>query len=424
MTKARIRFPVIAAAVALAGAAHAGALDTIYDDQDIASLRPRYEQGWRNNYDNVFSKVFTDQERSRLAAVRFRMERRVPGNEPFGFMGGSNTVIASAASLRFLEEIALARTWLDRNGLATQSVSDYLLMLRYWDESKGRPPKPLEALCIPPNAWDIRDIADRATRAFDTETLFVLLHEYGHVFHGHPGNAAVRPEVSRANEEAADRFALDLLARVGEVPVGVALLFFTMTHLSEEVARTHPVSPDRLMSVARHLTTAARSFERGLRPGAQVTMLGIALEVSQLALLLGDPAVQRGFALIGRTVRPDDLAPRPKDRHLAAPCGSRASTGQPFDGKLTGTLTGGRTALDVDVVLSRNGDGVTGSYSFGVGFARLEGTIQGSTLNYRWRLASEIGAGRITLQGGQYRGIWGNEASSTDGGTILLRSNP
>ncbi len=74
MTGSRIRFPVIVTAVVLAGAAHAGALDTIYDDQDVASLQPRYEQGWRDNYDNVFTKVFTDQERSRLAAVRFRME--------------------------------------------------------------------------------------------------------------------------------------------------------------------------------------------------------------------------------------------------------------------------------------------------------------------------------------------------------------
>jgi hypothetical protein len=303
-------------------------------------LQSRYEQGWRDNYDNVISKVFTDQERSRLAAVRFRMEQRIAGNEPLGFLGGGNIVIASAASLRFFEDIALAYTWLDRNGLATQSVADYLLMLRYWDAHKGRPPKPLEALCIPANAWDTREIADRATRVFDTIALFVLLHEYGHAFHGHPGNIAVRPEDSRANEEAADRFALDLLARVGEVPLGVAPLFFPMSHLSDQVARTHPVSPDRLMSVARHLTTSARSFEQGLRPSAKVTMLGIAIEISQLALLMADPDVRRSSALIGRTVTPNDLAPRPKGRHLAAPCGRRAST-QPFDGRLTGTFTGG-----------------------------------------------------------------------------------
>jgi hypothetical protein len=67
---------------------------------------------------------------------------------------------------------------------------------------------------------------------------------------------------------------------------------------------------------------------------------------------------------------------------------------------------------------------VTGSYSFGVGFARLEGTVEGSTLNYRWRLASDSGVGRITLKDGEYRGTWGSVASSTGGGTILLRSDP
>ena len=197
-------------------------------------------------------------------------------------------------------------------------------MLRAWDSRNGRPPKPLDALCIPRNAWDIKEIADRATQIFDTEVVFALLHEYGHVFHGHVGGAQVRPEDSRANEQAADRFALDLLGRVGHVPLGVSLLFMTMSHLSAEVARTHPVSPDRLMAVARQLSTSAQSFQRGLRPGATVTILAISLEVSQLALQLGDPDIQRASARIAQSVIPDDLAPRPKGRHLAMPCGWRA----------------------------------------------------------------------------------------------------
>jgi len=66
---------------------------------------------------------------------------------------------------------------------------------------------------------------------------------------------------------------------------------------------------------------------------------------------------------------------------------------------------------------------VMGSYSFGAGFARLEGTLQGSTLNYRWRLPPDSGTGRITLGGADYRGTWGSGASATNGGTILLRSS-
>jgi hypothetical protein len=410
------------AALALAIPVQAKPLDTIYDDQEIAALSARYERGWRDNYDNVFSKVLTAQERSRLAALRFDMRLRLPGNEPFGFLSGNNTVYASAASLRFLEDMALAQTWLDRNGLDTKTAGDYLLMLRYWTELKGRPPKPLEALCIPANAWELPDIADRARRIFDTAAVFVLLHEYAHIFYQHPGNLAVRSEVSRANEEAADRFALDLLARVGEVPLGLAPLFFNMAHLSEEVARTHPVSPDRLLSVARHMSTAARSFERGLRPGTQVTMMGISVQVSELALLMGDPDIQRVSALIGMTVAPTDLAPRPKGRFLAMPCGSRATPG-PFSGRLTGTATGGQTPLGVDFVLSRSGAGVTGSYSFGAGFGRLRGAIQGSTLNYQWDFGSVSGSGQITLQGGEYRGTWGTGTSPTGAGTLLLRSD-
>ena len=51
MKKASICLRVIAIAAACAGAAHAGAFDTIYDDQDSASLRPRYERGWHDTTD-------------------------------------------------------------------------------------------------------------------------------------------------------------------------------------------------------------------------------------------------------------------------------------------------------------------------------------------------------------------------------------
>ena len=126
-----------------------GPLDEIYDDSDLYDLQARYEEGWRDNYENAFVPVFTDEERSRLAGIDFRMELRVEDYEPFAFMAGGNTVIASAASLRFLEDIAMAYTWLDKKGYATQSVADYLLMLRYWPEDGGRPPKPWDAPLYP-----------------------------------------------------------------------------------------------------------------------------------------------------------------------------------------------------------------------------------------------------------------------------------
>ncbi len=110
-------------------------------------------------------------------------------------MAGGNVVIASAASLLFLEDIAMAYTWLDVKGYdaARQRLPpDAALLGR-----GGTAAEPWDALCISADAFDDPDVADRGRRAFDTAAVFVLLHEYGHVYHRHPGNQAV-PAAGRA----------------------------------------------------------------------------------------------------------------------------------------------------------------------------------------------------------------------------------
>ena len=84
-------------------AAQAAPKDDIYDEQELIPLQGSYLRGWRDNYDNVFAPRFTEEERRRLARVEFRMERRVPGFEPFAFLyrRDLNQVIVSAASLCF-----------------------------------------------------------------------------------------------------------------------------------------------------------------------------------------------------------------------------------------------------------------------------------------------------------------------------------
>ena len=436
---ARIRSLRLAVALscALIGAAQAGALDNIYDDQELAELRPRYERGWRDNYDNVFMPIFTAAERARFANVRFRFERRVPDREPFGFYSGADQIVASTASLKFLFEIALAETWLDMSGFATSSVGDYLTMLRYWDANRGRPPKPLATLCIPPESSIDPKIVERAERVFNAATVFVLLHEYGHALHRHPGNLAVPPAESRANEQAADLFALNIFARLGDVPIGAVLFFFVSTHVLEFstnagsgsqqaslAARTHPVSPERLQAIARHLTAQADAYARAFKVGAQSSALALALQISQFGLLLGDPTVQRFAARIGLTVGPMDLAPRPKGRHLSAPCNGRASSGLPYDGTLRGKFLAGRTNFEVDMVLAQNGEAVTGSFSYGNGVGRVNGKVEDAKLIYRWSLGADSGAGVITAQNNSYRGTWGYNASATDGGTLDLKKQP
>lgn len=425
-----------ASALVVAGvvAARADPLDTIYDDSDLTELAQAYERGWRDNYENVFKPVLTAEELSRLGNVDFRMEPRVPDREPFAYMAGGNVVLVSAASLRFLEDISMAYTWLDTQGLSTQSVADYLLMLRYWDEAKGRPPKPWDVLCVPENAFDLEPYGDRARRVFNSAVVFALLHEYGHVYHRHPGNEAVDPATSRTNEAAADRFALDMFARIGDVPLGVTILFFTMAHLHENqadfdseeayrqslAARTHPVSPNRVESLALHLSNNADRFGQGMGGGAAA--MAVAIEVSQFALLLGDRDIHQLGRWIGSSAEPQHLGPRAKGRHLGLPCDAPPASGDDFDGLFHGEITGGDTGLDVDAVLRRDGNRVTGAYSYGAGFGKIDGSVDGDTLSYRWTILSNEGNATLTAEGGgTYRGVWSDDNAAT-GGEITIRA--
>jgi hypothetical protein len=87
-------------------------------------------------------------------------------------------------------------------------------------------------------------------------------------------------------------------------------------------------------------------------------------------------------------------------------------------------MTAGRTPFDIDVVLERYGDAVSGSYSYGAGFGRLKGALNGATLSYRWTMSNASGTGVLTLQDGTYRGTWGNGDSSTGVGALEMTRAP
>jgi hypothetical protein len=295
-------------------------------------------------------------------------------------------------------------------------------------------------LCIPANAGDDPQIRETYRKALNDAANFILLHEAGHVFYRHPGNESVPAGISRANEEAADRFALDLLARVGEVPIGVNFLFFVMTHLQGDTtlgdetayqrslaAKTHPVSTARLEAFARQLNVSATGFNSGFKPGAQTTAFALSLVVQQLAYALADVTTQKWDAAVGKSVAPEDLAPRRKGRLLAPPCGRVTSNERSFDGSLHGQI--GPNAIDI--MLTREGDRVTGSFSMGPGFGRLEGTIRGAVLNLRWTEPFTLGPiaggpqgrGVLSLENGEYRGTWG-AGDSVSGLSLVLSSEP
>ena len=103
-----------------------------YSDALLAEWQQRYPRGILYNFREVILPKLDPDERRALESVGFRFPMRIKQRDPFAFAADSQnrTIFMSIQSLKFLDEANIAIAWLDRNGYSTESVYNYLPMLR------------------------------------------------------------------------------------------------------------------------------------------------------------------------------------------------------------------------------------------------------------------------------------------------------
>lgn len=409
------------AALAWAAVASANPQAPAYDPEDLARVQSRYTPGILSNLREVILPRLDPADAARLAGVAWDFPL-THEQDPFAFAAGDGTVVMSAASILFLDDISIAAAWLNGNGYSLASLTDYVTMLKY-GRLGDRPPRPLDALCIPADALDDPAIADTAGIQFDVAMVFIMLHELGHIRHAHRGNDPRRAALSRAEEAEADRFALEGLRRLGASPAPMIPIFTVWAHMALNrgdvasdadlaahlAADTHPLLSSRIADIA------------GMLEGDPVMGPLAGRILSRIVATLDTPEVQQVMAVAGATALRANLAPRRPDEFLGTPCGY-APDGQAFSGPYDGWLTIEGEAFDVSLVLRRKGEVVRGASSYGAGTTEIDGLVEDGTLDYRWSLGGLSGRGRLTLgPDGALSGTWGNGASATDGGRAELR---
>lgn len=417
-------------------------IDALYDDQTLQYWGPRYEKGLRDNFDNVILPHLSEAERLQLSGVRIEVPWHVPGQEPFAFFtsGPPWTVTLSAASIKFFDDLCVAQAWLNANGYSLETASEYVTMLKYRTPEAlgGAYPAVLDALQIPADALDDQRVYNTATRLFDEAIFFILVHELGHVLYEHPGyGPGISRAEARANESAADDFALDMMRRVGAEPTSMAFFFVAAAHylqgrgdFGSEAAyqgfladATHPLTAERLHALASSLEGSADRFaqDEGDVAASRARILGTAAQLHQVAEILGDPGVQGLIAQKGRGMTPEMLAPRRPGElpNLAASGPPQVATGAPFHGTYVGEFSDGTASLPMKTVLRRQGDQVMGEYYYGGGAGRIVGLVQDRVLYYQWLEGGASGYGYLIAaeDGSSLDGRWGHGESMDDGGT-------
>jgi hypothetical protein len=430
---------LVGAVLALPVAASGADYGTMYDDRLLAQRQPHYRDIMLGNLQKVFLPKLTVDERRRLQHLSVDFPPRGPERGLFEYFAErSGRVVMSTMSIRFLGDLAVSYAWLDANGYTMESVTDYISMLKYQDAARfgGRYPDPPTALRIPANATDHPRVDNLSQQILSQSISFILLHEMGHVLHQHPGYG---PGVSRArareNEDEADRFALETLRRVGQPVNGLLFLLLSMAHFVPHRAdfasdaeyqthltqATHPLTSDRITRLSQYLRQHAGDYGRLQdNPGAAAASIRWVADAidKEVVPVLADPDQQRLMALRGRSMTLAGLAPRRPGETMATPTAAARTAPMPFHGVFDGEIDDGTTRLPVRAVLSRQGDRVSGQYSFGAGQGHIEGLVEGETLNYRWRTAMGAGQGvlRSSRDGSRVDGTWGYGDRSSGGG--------
>jgi hypothetical protein len=302
-------FAVMLGAAWLPAHASSDGWEGFYDRKTLIYWRGQIPPGVEENFREVIWPKLTPEEKQRLGRVQlaFPLEERGPLN--FYAEGPTNTVVLPISSMRFFGDIAVALAWLGTNKYSIAPVTDYLAMIAHRPELRrtGRH-RPREVLGIPENATSDPAVGSAFQRIFGTAIVYIIGHELGHLYYQHSIN--VNNKESQIQEEAADRFALELMRRIGDAPVGMVPFFYTLAHLGRS-GQTHPLNSSRLYAIAKNIDDQKASY---MRTGSRAATLdSITTEVRKIADELRHDAEFQAFLYQrARRVNPDMLGPRNK----------------------------------------------------------------------------------------------------------------
>jgi hypothetical protein len=432
------RYLALALVIASCGVAAVFGQDVsrLYPREKLETDAKRWGEQIRAEYHDTILPQLNDQERSALRAIKIEVPLSGPSGDPFEFYTDGTTIYLPALSLRFFSDLCVANAWLNAHGFDGTTVRDYVGWLFRQAAASSRAPLPpvFRTLGVPDNAREEPAVSNRADRNFGNTIVFLLAHELGHVLKKHRTDLT-DPIEKRNQEIEADQFGIEVMRRIGQVPLGVELWFdFERIRHFEGVRHVavgkfptdaewqkylakfdHPVTTERLDAIATTIEKSADAFARNqTNPALWAQRYRAWGEYFRLG------AVQWTATAIASTaeyshVRDLSLADlKPRKAAFTIPGGEH-------EPEFNGLFEVRRTAADggkdrVDLLLLRTGDEVTGGYSNGKVDGFVQGKIVDGVLHFTWREGKANGHGTAQSQGDTLRGTWGTGDSEQGGG--------
>lgn len=411
-------------------AAFAQNVSRLYPREKLEADAARSGEQIRAEYRETILPQLTDAERSALNAIKIDIPISGPNGDPFEFYTDGSTIYLPALSLRFYADLCVANAWLNAHGFDGTTVRDYVGVL--FREAKLSPRAPLlpvfPTLGVPDTARDEAAVKNRADRNFGNTIVFLLAHELGHVLKKH--QTSLRDPVQKRTQEIeADQFAIEIMRRIAQVPIGLEFWFDVerIRHVAPIKFPTdgewqkylgsldHPVTTERLEALAVAIERAPDSFARNQTNQALWTQRSkILAQYFRLAAPFASNPIARSaeYSRV-RDLRLADLKPRKAAFTIPGTTDQEPEFNGLFAMRRT-AANGGRDT--VDLLLLRSGDEVMGGYSNGKVDGFVQGKVVDGALRFTWREGASTGRGIAQSQGDVLRGTWGNGEAEQGGG--------
>ena len=405
----------------------------LYPKAKLEADSAKFGEQLRAEFRETILPQLTEPERSALGAVKIEVPPVGRKGDPFEFYTDGHSVFLPALSLRFFSDLCVANAWLNTHGYDGTTVRDYVGYLFHEATVSASAPFPavFETLGVPENARDETAVANRASREFGSAVFFLLAHELGHVFHQDRTDLN-QAEQQRTQEIAADAFAIELMRRIGQIPFGLEFWFDleriryrapTKIPTNAEWQRLlsgldHPVTTERLNALAAAIEKAPEAFARNqTNPALWTARSKMFAQYFRMAAPFAGNSVAR-VAEYSRVLdlRKADLKPRKAAFSIP---GLTTTEEADFNGlfRMRRKFADGRAAPEVDLLLLRSGDEVTGAYQSGNGHGSIEGKIADGVFRFTWKEGEARGRGQGTSKESQLAGSWGMGEQDSGGGT-------
>lgn len=290
----------------------------MYPQSQLEKIAPRYQPNLRGLWEEDFLSRLTPEERLQAGTVMLNLPLIGANRHPLDFYAdsGRRQVFLPIASVRFLDDMAVAIAYYERMGCDTGTVYDYAAALRIRPEETFGPP--LDALGIPATALDDPFVDDVSQKILKSVVYFVAAHEYAHVMYRHKGYRAIAAQEAQRQESEADAFALNVLRRIAVPPLAMAHFFMITSRLEPSPAdfaapgeyeaylrqrATHPVSSQRILDVAGGIEASVGAFAR-LQPdpaAMAASLRGVVGDLRQIGHTLDDRKMRRFLTERART---------------------------------------------------------------------------------------------------------------------------